>query len=61
MARGWALKGEPPPLAGAELTDQHLGGAFGIDLTAGNQHTALGAMACRRSYGGSVSASASSL
>ena len=39
---GRALQRDTAPLAGAEFPDQHFGGTLGVNLAAGNQHTALG-------------------
>ena len=37
-----AFQRDTAPLAGAEFPDQHFGGTLGVNLAAGNQHTALG-------------------
>ena len=37
-----AFQRDTAPLAGAEFPNQHFGGTLGVNLAAGNQHTALG-------------------
>ena len=37
-----AFQRDTAPLAGAEFPDQHFGGTLGVNLAAGNQHTAPG-------------------